>query len=204
VSGLDDLDPLVRHLTRRRAQAVRAVRAGLRSERGVRLSADWRAALEVLASAPTPGLTTRDLAAEHAQSAYRRIVKAAAPVDEQTPADHLHRLRRRGKKMRYLLDGYQSVYSPGPHRAVLSALKRLQDCLGEIQDSDVQRRQLADIATTLSAGGVPVATVLAMGALRDRNATRDGAARAELQQHLRTFTARKMTAQVAAMAASSA
>jgi CHAD domain-containing protein len=203
VSGLDDLEPLVRHLSRRRVHAVRAVRAGLRSDRGATLSAEWRRTLDGLTSPPSPGLTTQDLAAQHARSAYRRIAKAAAPVTERTPADHLHRLRRRCKRMRYLLDSYDSVYAPGPRRAVLSALKRLQDCLGDIQDSDVQRNQLADIATTLSGRGVPVATLLAMGALRDRNAARDRAAREELRRRLQIFTARKMTAHVAALAASS-
>lgn len=200
VYDLDDLEPLVRYLTHRRAHAVRAVRAGLRSDRGTRLSAEWHRTLDGLTSVPAPGLTTRELAAQHARAAYRRIVKAAAPVTEQTPADHLHRLRRRCKRMRYLLDSYDSVFVPGPHRTVLSALKRLQDCLGDIQDSDVQRGQLAEIATTLSGRGVPVATVLAMGALRDRNATRDLAAREDLSRRLHTFTAPKMTAQVAALA----
>ena len=201
ISGLDDLEPLVTHLNSRRAHALRAVRAGLRSDRGGRLSEEWRRTLDALTSTPTPTPTTRDLAAQHARSAYRRIVKAATPVTESTPADHLHRLRRRCKRMRYLLDSYESVYAPGPHRAVLSALKRLQDCLGDIQDSDVQRSQLADIAATLSDQGVPVATVLAMGALRDRNTTRDRAAREDLRRRLEAFTARKMTAQVAALVA---
>lgn len=203
VSGLDDLEPLVRHLTRRRAHAVRAVRAGLRSDRGTRLSAEWRRTLDGLTSASTPGLTTREVAAQHARSDYSRIVKAAAPVNEWTPADDLHRLRRRCKRMRYLLDSYDSVYALGPHRVVLSALKRLQDDLGDIQDSDVQRSQLADIAATLSERGVPVATVLAMGALRDRNATRDRAAREDLRRRLHIFTAREMSAHVAALGASS-
>ncbi len=201
VSGLADLEPLVRHLKHRRGQAVRAVRAGLRSDRGVRLSGEWHRTLTELTYTAEP--TTLDLAAQHARSAYRRIVKAAAPVTEETPADHLHRLRRRCKQMRYLLDGYGSVYAPEPHRAVLSALKRLQDCLGDIQDSDVQRSQLADIATTLSGRGVPVATVLAMGALRDRNATRDHAARESLRRRLEVFTAPKMNANVAALTAPS-
>jgi CHAD domain-containing protein len=202
VSGLDDLGPLVSHLSRWRAHAVRDVRAGLRSDRGVRLSADWRGTLDGLTSAGTPGLTTNDLAAQHARSAYRRIVKAAALVTERTPPDHLHRLRRRCKHMRYLLDSYDSVYAPAPHRVVLSALKQLQNCLGYIQDSDVQRGQLADTAAILVGRGVPVATVLAMGALRDRNATRDRAAREDLRRRLQVFTAREMTAHVAALAAS--
>ena len=104
--------------------------------------------------------------------------------------------------MRYLLDSYDSVYAPAPHRAVLSALKQLQNCLGDIQDSDVQRSQLADTAAILIGRGVPVATVLAMGALRDRNATRDRVARKDLQRRLHVFTDREMTANVAALAAS--
>ena len=146
VAGLDDLGPLRQHLMRRRRTAMRAMRAGLESSRGSRLGGDWRTVLEHLAASDVPGPSTASVAAAQALLAYRRIVKAATPVTASTHPDHLHSLRRRCKRMRYLLDGFASVYGPRAQRDVVSALKKLQDCLGDIQDSDVQRRHLAESA----------------------------------------------------------
>jgi CHAD domain-containing protein len=199
VSDLDGLAPLRQHLARRRTNALRTLRSDLRSARGERLSADWRRTLDALGALRVGGPSTREIAAIHAQTAYRRIRNAAAPVTAQTPADELHRLRRRCKRMRYLLDSYESVYEPQPHRAVLSALKKLQDCLGDIQDSDVQRGHLLDIAATLAGRGAPVTTVLEMGALRDRTSARDDAARHDLTRRLQRFTAPAMRTHVRAL-----
>lgn len=186
---LDDLEPVRRYLANERRRALRAFRAGLESPRGTHLSADWRAALDQLASPQLPGgPTTVEVAAAQARAAYKRIVKAAAPVGRDTVPDHLHGLRRRCKRMRYLLDGYASVFAPEPQREVLSALKALQDCLGDIQDVDVQRRSLAEIAATLAKRGAPVPTLLAIGALRERMTRRDDAARRTLARRLQRFT----------------
>jgi CHAD domain-containing protein len=125
------------------------------------------------------------MAAAQLRSAYRRIVKAANAVTAHPPADELHQLRRHCKRMRYLLDGYESVYPAQPHRQVLATLKKLQDCLGDIQDSDVQRRQLAESTVALIRRGTPVDTVLALGALRERTSLRDAAARQDLTRWLR-------------------
>ena len=198
LAGLDaDLEPVRRHLTNERRRALRAFRAGLDSARGTRLSPDWRAALDQLSAPQLPGgPTTVEVAAEQARTAYKRVVKAAAPVDRDTPPDHLHGLRRRCKRMRYLLDGYASVLATEPQREVLTALKALQDCLGEIQDVDVQRLQLATIAATLAKRGAPVPTLLAIGALRERLLARDAAARRTLARRLQRFTGAATRARV--------
>jgi CHAD domain-containing protein len=201
LAGLENLEPLQRLLTSQRRRALTAVRTGLQSPRGTELSTRWRAALDTLAMPELPGPPTHDAAAALARSAYRRIVKAAASVSEQTHPDELHRLRRRCKRMRYLLDAYAPVFSPTPHRQVLSALKRLQDCLGEIQDVDVQRRQLAEGGATLSRRGADSGALLAIGALRDRTLRRDTAAREVLTPCLARFCAPKMRRRVASLGA---
>jgi CHAD domain-containing protein len=199
VTGLDELDPLRRHLVRQRGPALRALRTGLRSPRGARLSADWRHTLDALGGVPASA-PSGAVAGAHALKAYRRIVKASANVVAATPAEDLHRLRRRCKRMRYLLDSYESLYDPTEYRAVVAALKKLQDCLGDIQDSAGQRAQLAEIAQVLVARGTPVPTVLAMGALRERNSARDLAARHDLSRRLARFAAPAMRAHVRALA----
>jgi CHAD domain-containing protein len=186
--GLDGLDPMREVLAKQRRRALARVRGGLRSARGTALTGQWQAALETLSTDPPPGAPPiGEVAAAQAYAAYRRIVKAAAPVTADSPADDLHRLRRRCKQMRYVLDGYASVYPTGPQREVLAALKSLQDCLGTIQDVDVQCRQLTDLAEDMIRAGTPAETLLAMGALRERTLGRDATARQNLLPRLRRF-----------------
>jgi CHAD domain-containing protein len=201
--GLEDLDPLRRHLAGQRRRALSTLRAGLESPRALALSVQWRAALDEIATADDTS-PTRPVAAEQARVAYRRIVKAAAPVSFETRPEQLHRLRGRCKRMRYLLDAYGSIYVREPHREVLSALKSLQDCLGEIQDVDVQRAQLSRLARTLSRGDTSTETLLAIGAVRDRILRRDAAARRTVDRRLSRFCSPKTRRRVAALGSAEA
>jgi CHAD domain-containing protein len=203
VTGLEDLDPLRRHLAAQRRRALRSVRAGLESARGVQLGNTWRATLAALPANEPPGPSTAAVSGAMAHAAYRRIVKAAAPVTPQTPAEELHRLRRRCKRMRYLLDGYASVYESESHREVLRSLKSLQDCLGVIQDVDVRRHQLSSLAATLTQRGTSAETVLAMGALRERTMQHDIAARQILARRLKRFCGARTKARVDELATQS-
>jgi CHAD domain-containing protein len=187
LTGLDELDPLRRYLAGKRRHALTELRAGLQSPRGTALNTEWRTTLDRVPALEPAGVTTRSAATSQARRAYRRIVKAAVLVTDETHPDQLHRLRRRCKAMRYLLDAYASVYAPRPQRQVLSALKALQDCLGEIQDVDVQRRHLSEDAATLGRRGTDVDSLLAIGALRDRILGRDTAARQTLARRLERF-----------------
>jgi CHAD domain-containing protein len=195
LSGLDGasaLAPLHTRVNSQRRRALQAVRAGLDSSRGRAMSADWPATLDRLGRAEGVGPATSKVASAQARRAYKRIVAAASGVTAQTPADELHRLRRRCKQMRYVLDGYASVYDREPHRRVLRALKGLQDCLGDIQDVEVQRHQIIEFADALNKRGVPAETVLAMGALRERSRDRDAAARRRIVQRLEQFRSHAM------------
>lgn len=183
VTGLEELAPLRAQLATRRRRALRTMRSGLLSPRGTALTTDWRAALRSFEPLGAVAAATSEIAVRQAQAAYRRIVKTAATVHQQTPPDELHRLRGRCKRMRYLLDSYASVYAREPQRRVLAALKRLQDCLGEIQDVDVQCRELAERAGALNSAP----TVMAIGALRDRIQRRDTEARRTLERRLAAF-----------------
>jgi len=204
ISGIEHLEPVQAHLATRRRSALRTLRTAMESPRGRSLTGEWRDTLGKVEAPEVPDTNTRETAAEQARVAYRRIIKAAGEVHTDTPADDLHRLRRRCKRMRYLLDGYESVYAPVPHRELLGALKKLQDCLGDIQDVDVQRAELADLATSLTRRGASTDVVLAIGALRDRSLRRDTAARAKLLRQLNRFRSAETRAAVRALGADAA
>jgi hypothetical protein len=71
---------------------------------------------------------------------------------------------------------------------VLGDLKRLQDCLGEFQDTEVQIGEIRVLATSmLAAGEAPAVTLLAMGEVTAGLAARQQAARAEFERRFAAF-----------------
>jgi CHAD domain-containing protein len=192
VGDLDALAPLTRFIATRRARAQRVLRDGLESARYGQLVANWRSTLRraqdsEVATAPLTAIYLAELAGE----AYDRIRHEAAEVTERSEAAHLHKLRKDCKQMRYLLDTFASAYSPAPLGRALKSLKRLQNTLGTIQDSAVQRALLTDSVAALTKRGIAVGddveTTLQAGALRERIALRDAQAREELLERLNGF-----------------
>jgi len=170
-----DLAPLHDSLLRYRAVEHGRLVRGLRSERFTRMASEWRAALGEKCPQRAPfspsGRAAGDtpiaeLAAARIRRAYRRLAKAGAAITPASPDEDLHLVRKRGKELRYLLEFFAPLHDPATHRTAVGELKRLQDCLGEIQDGCVQReaiRTLADRMVTERAA--PAATLLAMGEL---------------------------------------
>lgn len=197
--GLDAVAPLRRYLGRERARALRNMREALGSGRGKALTRDLREVLERIVTDDATGPRTAAVAAASARKAYTGVRRAAVPVTAHTPAADLHALRKRGKRMRYLLEGFASIYDPVAHKAVVNSLKKLQDRLGDIQDGDVQQRQLSDAAIRLSGAGVPVNTLLAIGALQDRVRRDDENARKDLGTRLARFCRPSTKADVASL-----
>lgn len=72
---------------------------------------------------------------------HRRVEKQGAAFAELSTADR-HRLRIRIKELRYALDFFASLYPAPPVKVYLSALARLQDSLGIMNDIAVARRLL--------------------------------------------------------------
>ncbi len=181
-----DLEPLRAFLVRRRHREFRRLAAGLRSPRFRALTEDWRKALvEAQAGqAPRRGpasgeLTAGDLATDRTRRAYRKLTRHGAAITAGSPPGALHDLRKRAKELRYVLEFFASLHDPAAYRKALGDLKGLQDCLGEFQDSQVQREEIRVLAgEMLAARAAPAATLLAMGEIAARLAVGQDAARA--------------------------
>jgi CHAD domain-containing protein len=181
-----DLEPFREFLVRRRATEFRRLSAGLRSARFRALTQDWRKALAEVTEPATrrrvsARSTARALASDRTARAVRQLTRRGAAITAQSPAESLHDLRKRGKELRYLLEFFAPIYDPADYRAVLSAMKKLQDCLGEFQDSQVQREEITRLATELlrdRTSPVLAATLLAMGEINARLAVAQRQARA--------------------------
>ncbi|QYJ15970.1 hypothetical protein Rxycam_01800 [Rubrobacter xylanophilus DSM 9941] len=81
---------------------------------------------------------------------HRRARKAGARIGPGSPAEDYHRLRRRVRGLRYTLEFFSGLYGAAA-REYVSALKGLQDLLGEHQDATVAAGTLRRLARRFSA-----------------------------------------------------
>ena len=194
----DDLRPLVAYLTRRRATERQKLSRALRSARFDAMVGDWRKALLVPraaghASGPhaaghASGPRAAELSADRTRRAHARVLRLGSAITASSPAESLHTLRKRCKELRYVLEFFASLHDPQLYAAVLADLKRLQDCLGEFQDSEVQSAEIQSLAPAMLARqAAPASTLLAMGELAAQLGTRQRAARAEFADRFARF-----------------
>jgi CHAD domain-containing protein len=196
-----DLKPLHDFLARRRVREFRVLTRGLRSTRFRALVHDWDKALqevrdEAVAKAqratrsrPRRYQKASTLAAQRTARAYRVIARRGTAISAQSPPESLHDLRKRSKELRYLLEFFAPLYEPSGYRKVISDLKQLQDCLGEFQDSQVQREEIHDLAEQMLSERTrpPAATLLAMGELAARLAASQQRARDDFGRRFARF-----------------
>jgi CHAD domain-containing protein len=182
----EDLAPLRVFLERDRELSLRRLRAGLRSARFRALTEDWRKAL-IKARDATPRRSvppTGELAAERIRRAFRKVVRRGAAITDASPAESLHDLRKRCKELRYACEFFAPIYDAGEYGKVIGDLKRLQDCLGEFQDTQVQIDEIRALATEMAG---PIPTLLAMGELTAGLARRQRAARSDFERRFAAF-----------------
>lgn len=188
----DRLDPLRRYLEEQREIELARLADALRSDRYRELMTAWEAFLEeppeAQPDAPDALRPAGELAQERIWRLVRRTRKDCLAIDRDTPADIVHDLRKTTKKLRYLMEFFQSFYPPEKLKEAVSELKQLQNVLGEFQDRQVQIETLDRFAREMdSAGGYPPETVLAMGALSGHLYDLEMAARESLPEHVERF-----------------
>jgi triphosphatase len=108
----------------------------------------------------------RTAAPDLIESRYRRFRKTAARIGEHSDPSEYHRLRIRGKRLRYALEFLADLY-PGSSRPVIKRLVELQDLLGLHQDADVAIDRLRRLAAARGRELSPT-TVFAMGEIAER------------------------------------
>jgi CHAD domain-containing protein len=186
-----DLEPLRAFLASRRAREFRRLAAALRGPRFRAITDDWRKALLEVRDEDVPRRrrpTAAVLARAATGKAFRRIVAQGGAITSDSPPESLHDLRKRAKELRYLLEFFAPLHDQVAYRKVLSDLKQLQDCLGDFQDSEVQRHEIGDLADAMLAErAAPAATLLAMGEIAAKLALSQGGARAEFSARFARF-----------------
>jgi CHAD domain-containing protein len=191
-----DLDPLRGVLRTRRDAAHRDMNAALRSRRTQELLSGWSLFLERLASlsaderadAPRP---IEAVAGERIRKVYGRMVKMGRAIDESSPGEDYHELRKMGKELRYLLELFGApLYPEQVVKPMIKTLKSLQDVLGRHQDREVQVQMLRSLRDEVAGLPEGAAALMATGVLVERLAEDEQAARRAFAERFAAFASK--------------
>jgi CHAD domain-containing protein len=191
-----DLEPLRSVLLTRREAAHREMVQALRSERATRMLSGWGVFLKRLVSLreddrPDARRPIEAVGGERIHKVYRRMVKMGGAIDESTPAEHYHELRKKGKELRYLLELFGApLYPEEVVKPMIKALKSLQDVLGRHQDREVQVHMLRSVRDEVAALPAGAPALMAMGVLVERLAEDEQAARRSFAERFESIASK--------------
>lgn len=180
------LEPLRAELSQRYDDERGHLLTALDSDTFARLIEDWRTFLEAPGAAQQPGQVIpvnarrpiKTVADAQIWRLAKRVRRAGRAIRTNSPPEALHALRKQCKKLRYLMEFFQSLYPKRDIRQLIDLLKTLLDQLGHFQDLSVQARYLTELARHLhETGQAGTDTLLAMGALIGRLLERQQVAR---------------------------
>ena len=169
VSLREDISPLYDFLKQKQSLAQKELAEKLKSSEYRKQLAAWEAYLRE----PLPkkgkvshaNISIKELADQRIWKIYKRILKEGAAINESSPAESLHDLRKTCKKLRYLMEFFQSLYTAEDMKTLLKILKGFQTVLGDFQDYDIQEVNIKQFSEEMMANNVPAKTLLAMGVL---------------------------------------
>ncbi len=189
-----DIEPLREFLIRHQKIEHKALLKALDSARYRRLVDSWRPFLEEpvneRSTLNNAGRPVTRVASERIWRIYRRAIREGDAITPESPAEDLHELRKTCKKLRYLMEFFQSLYPGNEIKSLVRVLKSLQDNLGNFQDYEVQVATLKNFSHQMVAEGkVPPDTLLAMGMLIDGLERRQHQAREEFAGRYAGFAA---------------
>jgi CHAD domain-containing protein len=187
----EDLAPLHQFLMDKQQLAQRELAKKLRSAPYVDTLAEWETYLK--ADAPkhpneaAAQLSIKQVAKRRIWKIYNRVLQEGDAINDQTAAEALHELRKTCKKLRYLMEFFQSIYPEHQIKKLISALKGLQDVLGDFQDYQVQENNLKIFSAEMQQQNTPVDTFLAIGMLIQDLDARKNSTRQHFNHQFLTF-----------------
>jgi CHAD domain-containing protein len=137
------LQPLRYYIAQTRAEAQKIFINTLKSAEYRQSIKEWREYLENPEPTGPPLEDTNKaihkLADELIWNMYQLALEEGNAITDETEPEALHELRKTCKKLRYLIEFFQSLYPANKIRELIKALKGLQDNLGEYNDLHVHR-----------------------------------------------------------------
>lgn len=141
-------------LKKTRLRKFEEMQNSLRSERYLRLIAEWKSFLDQNGQVnKEPGRGTqlcRPLALKKIRKCLKKILKKGGKLDQKSSDEDLHRLRIQGKKLRYLIEFFRSFFDAEEIEYFRKQLKKLQDMLGDFNDISVQLEMLSYVQQKLT------------------------------------------------------
>lgn len=141
------------------------------------------------------GLAVTGLAGRIIMRRYKRVIKDGRALDASTPAEAVHRLRIQGKKLRYVIEFFSSLYPEKEIQHVVRQLKGLQDILGSFNDLAVQQSAVQAFLSRLAPQKTAsLATAAALGALLQSLSTEQQTLRIHFAETFAHFSGEENTA----------
>lgn len=170
ISIRDDLEPMRTYLQQRHDKVHEQLSHDLCSKHYQSLIERWQYFLESpLAEQPAEKDATMPIYAianRRIWSLYQKIIRDGERIDNRSPAQRLHDLRKTGKKLRYMVEIFRSLFANKQYKEAITILKNLQDNLGVFQDYEMQVHTIKAFSQDMMAEkGTPVKALLAMGVL---------------------------------------
>ena len=164
------LEPMRDYLKSHYQDEQRALVRKLKSPHFHKLLREWQRFLDAPVPAHPTAVNARlpaiEIANQRIWKMLKRVRREGRAIAPDSHPEALHELRKSCKKLRYLMEFFQSLYPGRSLKAQIKVLKVLLDNLGNFQDLAVQADKLGDIAQKMSdSGQAGVDTLLAMGAL---------------------------------------
>jgi CHAD domain-containing protein len=182
-------------LARHRAAALRALKRELRGPAYRDAWASYRAFLDgklgPAADRPDAKRPIAEVAGRRIRKVHARMVDKGAAIDDTSPADDLHELRKRGKELRYLLEFFGPLWPDDVVKPLVKSLKGLQDVLGTHQDREVQAGHMRELADELAGQVGGPEALLVLGVLVDQLEAEQRAARGHLAERFAAFASKR-------------
>jgi CHAD domain-containing protein len=181
----NDLLILDNHLRVEQEKAYEEMLAVLASDRHKALSEDWQNYLAdpELIRQQFANLAVFPVANASIQENYFALIKSGQSLQLGSADDSFHDLRKRCKKLRYLIDFFMPLYATDGIQPLVEGLKTLQDNLGRHQDVCVQMQFLQTL---------PVENKALSDCLLERLQTEKHKQQLEFKYHFFNFLSHKM------------
>jgi CHAD domain-containing protein len=145
-TGQEQLQPLRQYLIDNRTEAQNQFIKGVKSSQYHQTVTEWREFLEDSTPLDPPLKNTRkpvcQLASQLIWNTYQTVLEEGNAITDESTAEAVHELRKTCKKLRYLIEFFQSLYPAKEVRELINALKGLQDNLGDHNDYHVHMQIL--------------------------------------------------------------
>jgi CHAD domain-containing protein len=163
----DELLPFEHDLRERRRGGHDKVRNAIDSRRYERFTTQYGTLLTTPAEERVGSGTIADFASAWIWAAYGRVLRKGRSTGPAPSVKDLHKLRLACKRLRYLIEVYESLYAGEKIAELIDTLQEFQTLLGDLHDADVQRREVEEFIRTTTTPATQVVNAF-VGDLGDR------------------------------------